>query len=120
MLRWGVASVVALGLMLGAGCNKPKPASTDTQSPDMYSGGYDTGYQNPSTLSGTNAGAADPYASGATGGGRTHVVAKGDTLYSLARQYYGNQSKWRDILEANRAQISNPDQIKVGQKLVIP
>jgi len=49
-----------------------------------------------------------------------HVVAKRDTLYSLARKYYGNQSKWKEIYEANRPSISNPNKIFVGQKLLIP
>ena len=49
-----------------------------------------------------------------------HVVAKRDTLYSLARKYYGNQGKWKDIYEANRSLISNPNSIFVGQKLLIP
>lgn len=57
----------------------------------------------------------------APGGGRTHVVARGDTIYKLARQYYnGDQSKWRVIWEANKAQLPNPNQLKPGQQLVIP
>ncbi|MFA5865605.1 MAG: LysM peptidoglycan-binding domain-containing protein [Phycisphaerae bacterium] len=54
-------------------------------------------------------------------GGRIHVVQKGDTLYKLARQYYnGDASQWRRIMQANQGQIPNPNQLKVGQKLVIP
>jgi nucleoid-associated protein YgaU len=54
-------------------------------------------------------------------GGRIHVVQKGETLYKLARQYYNDdQSQWRKIYQANQAQIPNPDQLKVGQQLVIP
>ena len=54
------------------------------------------------------------------GGGRSHTVAKGDTLYSLARQYYGDQSKWRSIYDANRNELPDPNRIRVGQRLVIP
>ncbi len=54
-------------------------------------------------------------------GGRTHVVQRGDTLFKLARQYYnGDQSQWRRIYQANQSQIPNPNQLKVGQQLVIP
>jgi len=71
------------------------------------------------------AGAADSTYSGSTsttmGGGRTHTVAKGDTLYKLARTYYGDQAKWKSIYEANRsANGSEPNKIRVGQRLVIP
>ena len=61
-----------------------------------------------------------PEAAPATGG-RTHVIAKGDTLFKLARQYYnGNQSMWRKIWEANRDKIPNKDRLPVGQQIVIP
>lgn len=55
------------------------------------------------------------------GGGRTHVVGKKETLYSIARTYYnGDHTRWREIYDANRAEISDPNRIRVGQKLVIP
>jgi 5'-nucleotidase len=52
---------------------------------------------------------------------RSHVVKKGDTLFGLARQYYGGDaSKWRRIWEANRASVPDKDKLQVGQELVIP
>lgn len=51
---------------------------------------------------------------------RYHNVVKKDTLYALARMYYGDQRRWKDIYEANRATISDPDKIHVGQRLLIP
>ena len=51
---------------------------------------------------------------------RYHVVAKRDTLYALARAYYGNQARWKDIYEANRSTIGDPNMIRVGQRLLIP
>jgi nucleoid-associated protein YgaU len=51
----------------------------------------------------------------AGGGGRTHVVAKGDSLYSLSRRY---KSSVNGIMQANG--LSNPDKIIIGQKLTIP
>lgn len=53
-------------------------------------------------------------------GARTHVVQKGDTLYKLARQYYNNQSKWKDIWEANKTRVPNKDKLEVGTRLIIP
>lgn len=49
-----------------------------------------------------------------------HTVAKGETLYSLARKYYSDQSKWKDIYESNRTSLSDPNRIRVGQRLMIP
>lgn len=55
------------------------------------------------------------------GGTRFHMVARHDTLFALARRYYaGDASRWKDIYEANRTKISDPNQIRVGQKLMIP
>ena len=51
---------------------------------------------------------------------RYHTVVKRDTLYSLARRYYGNQAKWKEIYNANSDQIADPNMIKVGQRLIIP
>lgn len=53
-------------------------------------------------------------------GARTHVVQKGDTLYKLARQYYNDQSKWKDIWQANKTRVPNKDKLEVGTKLIIP
>ncbi len=51
---------------------------------------------------------------------RYHVVAKKDTLFKLARMYYSDASRWRDIYEANRGEIEDPDKIYIGQQLLIP
>lgn len=54
-------------------------------------------------------------------GVRYHTVAAKETLYALARVYYRDQSRWRDIFAANRAVIgSDPNTIFVGQRLLIP
>lgn len=53
--------------------------------------------------------------------GTTYVVRSGDTLSRIARQYYGDESKWRIIHDANRDKIGdNPDNLRVGMRLEIP
>ncbi len=51
---------------------------------------------------------------------RSHVVAPGDTLESLADRYYGNSQRAAAIYEANRDQIRDPGQLHEGQTLIIP
>lgn len=51
---------------------------------------------------------------------KTHVVGPGDTLWGLAKKYYGNGSKYPKIFNANRDKLSNPNLIIDGQALVIP
>jgi nucleoid-associated protein YgaU len=49
-----------------------------------------------------------------------HTVASGDTLSKLAKAYLGDAGRYMDIFNANKDTLSNPDLIKVGQKLNIP
>jgi nucleoid-associated protein YgaU len=53
-------------------------------------------------------------------GGRVYDVQKGDTLYALARQFYNDQTRWRDIWEANKTRLPDPDKLQIGMKLIIP
>lgn len=51
---------------------------------------------------------------------KTHTVVKGDTLWNIAKKYYGNGSKYTIIADANGEKIKNPNLIYVGQVLTIP
>ena len=52
----------------------------------------------------------------------TWTVRRGDTLMGIARRadVYNDANRWRDIYNANRGQISNPNRIYPGQVLIIP
>lgn len=49
-----------------------------------------------------------------------HVVKSGETLGKIAKQYYGNPMKYKDIFEANSDILKNPDLIYPDQELIIP
>lgn len=49
-----------------------------------------------------------------------HVVVSGDTLWAIAKKYYGDGSKCNIIFNANKDKIKNPAVIQVGWKLKIP
>jgi len=51
---------------------------------------------------------------------KTYVVQKGDTLQKISEEMYGTTKKWKKIFEANKDILGDPDQIRVGQKLIIP
>jgi hypothetical protein len=53
-------------------------------------------------------------------GPRTHVVEKGNTLWGLARMFYGDAYEWTRIFEANRDRIRDPEELRAGLELVIP
>lgn len=50
----------------------------------------------------------------------TYVVVKGDSLWKIAKKFYGDGSKWTKIYNANKDKIKNPNLIYPKQKLVIP
>ncbi|ANH60920.1 LysM peptidoglycan-binding domain-containing protein [Dokdonia donghaensis] len=49
-----------------------------------------------------------------------HTVASGDTLGKIAKHYYGDAMKYKEIFEANKDILKNPDVIHPDQELVIP
>lgn len=49
-----------------------------------------------------------------------YTVKKGDYLRRLAKHFYGSESLWKRIYEANRDKIKNPDLIWIGMELLIP
>ncbi|RME70148.1 MAG: LysM peptidoglycan-binding domain-containing protein, partial [Chloroflexi bacterium] len=51
---------------------------------------------------------------------RTYTVQPGDTLSFIARQFYGDSSRWRLIFEANRDILTDPGQIFPGMLIKIP
>jgi len=61
-------------------------------------------------------------ASGVAGaaGSDFHTVAKGETLWGISKQHYGNGAHYDEIFEANRPMLSDPDKIYPGQVLRIP
>ena len=50
----------------------------------------------------------------------TYTVKSGDCLWKIAAALYGDPHRWREIYEANRDKINNPNLIYPGQQLVIP
>ena len=124
--RSSITCAMAILVASVIGC-QPK-VQTDVQTPAM-TGSYDSlapgdSYPQETTVE-TFTVDSDPdntYASaGDRAAGQVYTVKRKDTLYSIARAFYGgDQSKWRSIYDANRERISDPNHISVGMKLIIP
>lgn len=53
--------------------------------------------------------------------GETYEVQSGDTLATIATQFYDDPTQWRRIYDANKDTIGpDPDKLKIGMKLTIP
>ena len=49
-----------------------------------------------------------------------YTVKSGDTLSKISKQFYGDAGQYMKIFNANTSILKDPNQIQVGQKLVIP
>ncbi len=49
-----------------------------------------------------------------------YEIQKGDTLWRVAEIYYKDGSRYKEIFEANREVIKDPDKIYPGQMIRIP
>lgn len=67
------------------------------------------------TLPASSSGQATTVAAGA--GGRTYTVAKGDTLFSIAKRELGGGGRWKEIKSLNGL---TSDQVAVGTVLKLP
>lgn len=57
--------------------------------------------------------------SSSNGAYRYHTVLEGETIQSIAFQYYGDSGRWADIADVNP--ILNPfEDLRAGLQLIIP
>ncbi len=130
------AKWIAIGCAaLAAGCqnNTPKPAESasirgdvtdirpmESTAPAYQPAPIQTAYQPAPAVAqpvSYDAPASTPMG-GTIAGGNSHVVKRGETLYSIARQSYGDGKQWQKIASANPG--VTPSTLKVGQTLIIP
>jgi nucleoid-associated protein YgaU len=53
-------------------------------------------------------------------GPRTHKIVDGDTLVALAQRYLGSATRAREIFDANRDVLSDPELLPIGAELKMP
>lgn len=74
----------------------------------------------PPGVAATGGKAGEPVPKPIPPGGRTHKVAQGETLGSIAFKYYKNKGRWKDIQNANFYPTDSVPKLKLGQELYIP
>lgn len=52
--------------------------------------------------------------------GRTHTVAAGETLSTIAAASLGSADRWKDIWELNKSRMGNPNLVEVGDVILLP
>ena len=121
--------VVLMLVMTVAGCQtqqKPAPADTQAARATLPSVLDVTAPAPATTASSPTVVAVDPVATPAAAvtqtptesAGSSYTVKKGDTLFHIAKEHYGDGKKWQQIAAANPG--VTPTSLKVGQTLVMP
>ena len=49
-----------------------------------------------------------------------YVLRQGESLSRVANAFYGDSERWKDIVEANKDKIPDPDMVKAGTIILIP
>ena len=121
------AAVAALVLSCGVACGGGAAAPTPTPAPTTVPAAVPApSPQRPPLASpipspSSAALAATPTAASTDVASETYEVQSGDTLLTIAQQYYGDGAQWRRIYDANKDTIgADPDKLKIGMKLTIP
>jgi nucleoid-associated protein YgaU len=50
----------------------------------------------------------------------TYEVQAGETLKTVAQKYYGDESRWKSIYNANRERLRSPEDLRPGMKILLP
>ncbi|WP_432799693.1 LysM peptidoglycan-binding domain-containing protein [Poriferisphaera sp. WC338] len=64
--------------------------------------------------------AASSKSSNKTAATNSHKVQSGETLSSISEKFYGTPNRWRDIYNANRKKMKDPDAIQPGMVISVP
>jgi nucleoid-associated protein YgaU len=49
-----------------------------------------------------------------------YQMRKGESLSWVAKVFYGDPERWKDLVEANKDKIPDPDSVKAGTLILIP
>lgn len=117
--RGGMWLVVSLAAGLAAACGSSPPPPTPLPQPTLVPAPT---VPRPALDTPVAGGSGPSGPSGPAGQGVQvrHTVRPGETLGTIAQQYYGNANRWQPIYEANRNVLSSPDALQAGMTLVIP
>lgn len=106
--------MAAVGLIAFAGCQSSKTETAGPTKPDVM----DLNDSPPAPIAHAAPAPMPADAPVEAAGPKKHTVVAKDTLYSLAKTYYGDSKQWKKIADANPGLV--PEKMPVGKTIVIP
>jgi len=119
-----IAVVAVLAVLALAGCKKPQTQTMDAMAPErpaeeLAPAGSEVAEMPVEEAPAETASTGEtPTAPESDKGYVLYTVKKGDGLMKIAREFYGDASRYKEIAKFNN--ITDPYKIKVGQVLKIP
>jgi nucleoid-associated protein YgaU len=96
------------------------PNAAPSPDPSMANGATsDAGAALSTVSSGTDSSSVASRASSSSGQTEEYAIKEGDTLMRIAFEILGDPLKWKEIYEANREKLSNPNRISSGVVLKV-
>jgi nucleoid-associated protein YgaU len=122
-VKYAIPALV-VSLLIAAGCQQQaKPAATDSAALDVSPApapAAQVAYASPAPMQSMTPdpalAPAAPVAGSASA--NTYTIRKGDTLWKIASQHYGDGKKWHEIADANPG--LSPSSLRVGQSISLP
>jgi 5'-nucleotidase len=116
---------IVISLLIAAGCQQQAPKqTTDSAALQVQPAVAPVAYTAPAPV---QTAMPDPalttatptqMASTSAAGGNSYTVQRGDTLWKIASQRYGDGKKWHQIADANPG--LSPQNLRAGQTITLP
>jgi nucleoid-associated protein YgaU len=115
---------IAVSLLIAAGCQQQQASKpmTDSATLDVNSSPMPVAYASPAPIQTATPdpalASAAPMGSSTASNSNNYTIQKGDTLWKIASQHYGDGKKWHEIADANPG--LSPSSLRIGATITLP
>lgn len=119
-MKYAIPTLV-VSMLMAVGCQQQPKPTTDSAALDVTPAATPVAYTAPApmqTMTPDPALSTATPSSGAAAGSNSYTIKKGDTLWKIATEHYGDGKKWHEIAQANPG--LTPSALRVGETISLP